>query len=392
MKETPYRIAYLIAGYIRNTLSEQEQDELDNWVNEKDDNLKLFEDLTDEDNINANLAWMDQVQTEQSFQALKEKGAFEIRKKRRSIPPIWLAAASLVLVIGLIYMVWYSNQKQAATPELAGVETGLLQPGGNRATLTLEDGKIIDLSNTVNGQIALGEGSHVRKPADGELVYEREDSTNRTPSMHTLSTPVGGQYQLQLPDGSRVWLNSSTRLVYPSSFTGDERRVAVTGEAYFEVAKKNGQAFKVELANRSSIQVLGTAFNVLAYQDETAQEITLLEGKVTIAKEDQTIPLQPGQQGVIKEGGLSKREKVDTAAIIAWKKGHFEFHDAPIETIMKQVERWYGARIIYEGKVDQLFNASIDRKEPLTKLLHLLELTEQVQFKIDKATIYVLPR
>jgi ferric-dicitrate binding protein FerR (iron transport regulator) len=390
MKETPYRIAYLIAGYIRNTLSVQEQDELDNWVNETDENLRLFEDLTDEDNINANLAWMDQVQTEQSFQALKEKGAFEIRKKKFMIPPVWLAAASVVLVIGLFFLI--RKTQHTSSGQLVARDTTLLQPGGNRATLTLEDGKIIDLSKTVNGQIAQVKGSHVRKPADGELEYEKEDSGNRMPSMHTLSTPVGGQYQLQLPDGTKVWLNAASKLTYPTAFIEAERSVYLSGEAYFEVAKKDGQSFKVQLDNGSVVQVLGTQFNVTSYADETTQEITLLEGKVAVVNKNQTASLMPGQQALINEGKLSTKERVDTERIIAWKNGFFEFHDAHIETIMKQVERWYGATIIYEGKLNQQFNATILRKEPLTKLLHLLDLTGQVQFKIDNKTIYVLPR
>ncbi len=391
MNETPYRIAYLVAGYIRNTLSEQEQDELDNWVNESDENLQLFEDLTDEAAIKENLHWMDQVQTEQSFTALKEKGAFTTRKKKRALPNSWLAAASILLVISLFFLVRYSSQ-DPRPPALTTLENQLLQPGGNKATLTLEDGAVIDLGSAVNGPIAFGKGSHVRKPADGELVYETKAFANRTTSVHTLSTPVGGQYQLQLPDGTKVWLNASSQLRYPTAFSKGERIVNLQGEAYFEVAPNKEAAFKVLLANGAFVQVLGTRFNLFSYPEETAQEITLLEGQVRVTKEKQSVLLLPGQQALLTPAGIDTPTQVDTATAIAWKNGVFEFKDAGIETIMKQVERWYGATIIYEGEVNQLFNASILRSEPLTKLLHLLELTGQVNFKIDKKTIYVLPR
>jgi transmembrane sensor len=392
MKETPYRIAWLIAGYIRNTLSEQEQDELDNWVNQSDQNLQLFEELTDEDNLAENLAWMDQVKSKESFQALQQRGAFKLPKRRVWLQPKWIAAASILLAIGLFFVYRYINQQEPVPTELAAQDDKLLPPGGNKATLTLEDGTMIDLTTAVNGQIALGKGSHVRKPADGELVYEQEDPGNRMPSFHTLSTPVGGQYQLVLPDGSKVWLNAASQLKYPSSFAGAARIVELQGEAYFEVAKKEGQSFEVQLANGTKVEVLGTQFNVLAYPDEPSQEITLLEGKVAVGVNQQSATLQPGQQAMVSAGGVRTKEQVNTETVIAWKKGEFVYHDASIETIMKQVERWYGANIVYEGEVKQLFNASILRKEPLTKLLRLLELTGQVKFNIENQTIHVLPR
>jgi ferric-dicitrate binding protein FerR (iron transport regulator) len=392
MKETPYHIAWLIAGYIRNTLSEQEQIDLDNWVNESDENLRLFEELTDEDNLAENLAWMDQVKSRESFQALQKQGAFVLRKKSVFLQPFWIAAASILLAIGLFFVYRYMNKQEALPTDLVDHDTHAFPPGGNRATLTLEDGSVIDLTTAVNGQLALGKGSHVRKPADGELVYEQQDPGNRIIAVHTLSTPVGGQYQLLLPDGSRVWLNAASQLKYPSAFTGKERVVELQGEAYFEVAKKEGQTFTVQLKDGAAIQVLGTQFNVQAYVAETAKEITLLEGKVSVVNAGQSVALQPGQQAVLNADGLSTKNQVNTEAVIAWKNGEFVFQDASIETIMKQVERWYGAKIVYEGEVKQLFNASILRKEPLTKLLRLLELTGQVKFNIENQTIHVLPR
>jgi ferric-dicitrate binding protein FerR (iron transport regulator) len=202
---------------------------------------------------------------------------------------------------------------------------------------------------------------------------------------------VGGQYQLTLPDGSKVWLNAATKLKYPSRFASNERKVEIDGEAYFEVVKNDKQPFRVVLQDGSTVSVLGTHFNVMSYTNETEKEITLLEGKVAVEKNNSVENLEPGTQAIVKTDAITKRTGIDTEEITAWKNGLFVFHDATIESIMKQVERWYDAKVVYQGDVKQLFNASILRSEPLSKLLRLLELNGYVHFKIENKTIYVLP-
>ena len=391
MDQPAYRIAYLIAGFIRNTITEKEHDELDDWVNESDDNMRLFEELTDERNLEANLAWMDKVQTEQSYKALQEKGAFDVHRKKFQLSPVWIAAASVILIVGVFIIYRFAVNSSTNDNNIAVSDTTQLKPGGNRATLTLSDGSIIDLTTANNGIIEIGKGSHVNKPADGELVYDADVSPIETPSIHTLSTPVGGQYQVTLPDGTKVWLNAATNLKYPSRFASNERKVEIDGEAYFEVAKNDRQPFRVVLQDGSTITVLGTHFNVMSYNNETVKEITLLEGKVAVAKNNSIENLEPGTQAIVKTDAIIKRTGIDTEEITAWKNGLFVFHDATIETIMKQVERWYDAKVVYQGDVKQLFNATILRSEPLSKLLHLLELNGYVHFKIENKTIYVLP-
>jgi ferric-dicitrate binding protein FerR (iron transport regulator) len=391
MDQPAYRIAYLIAAFLRNTITEKEHDELDDWVNESDDNMRLFEELTDERNLEANLAWMDKVQTEQSYKALQEKGAFTIPRKRFQLRPVWLAAASVVLIAGIFFIYRYTGNDNTNNNNIAASDTTQLKPGGNRATLTLDDGSVIDLTTANNGIIKIGKGSHVNKPADGELVYDAGLSPIETPSIHTLSTPVGGQYQLTLPDGTKIWLNAATKLKYPSMFTSNERKVEIDGEAYFEVAKNDKQPFLVALTDGSTVTVLGTHFNVMSYTNETEKEITLLEGKVAVAKNNSVENLEPGTQAIIKADAITKRTGIDTEEITAWKNGLFVFHDATIESIMKQVERWYDAKIVYKGEIKQQFNATVSRNEPLSKLLRLLELNGYVHFKTENKIIYVLP-
>lgn len=400
MKEHPYndmdkaahRTAYLIAGFIRNTLSEKEHDELDNWVNESDHNMRLFEDLTDEKNLEANLEWMDKVQAEESYKAMQQKGAFNMPPKKAYNRRIWFAAASVIALLGVFFVYRYTTSKPGSVEDIVTTDTTLLKPGGNRATLTLEDGKVIDLTYAKTGVIEDASGTHVNKTADGELVYVKDSGiSNTAAALHTLSTPVGGQYQLTLPDGTKVWLNAASTLKFPPAFNGNERKVILTGEAYFEVAKNEKKPFRVSMADSTAVVVTGTHFNINAYQNEKEQQVTLLEGSVTVSNATNVAKLEPGTQALIKNKLITKDKVLDADEITGWKDGLFVFHDAPIESIMMQIERWYDAKIIYKAETKQLFNATILRKEPLAKVLKLLELNGYVHFKTENNNIYVLP-
>jgi transmembrane sensor len=390
MDKEAYRTAYLVAGYIRNTLTEDEHKELDDWVTASDHNMRLFEDLTDEKNIEANLSWMDNVRSDQSFQALQASGAF--RKPAKTIMPnrTWIAAASVIMVLGLFIVYHYTGKNVIRNNGLAISDSIKLKPGGNRATLTLADGSIIDLTTAKNGLIGAGKSVHLNKAVDGELEYVANDSANKTTDTNILSTPAGGQYRVQLSDGTKVWLNAATILKYPTRFTTSERVVQLNGEAYFEVTKNKKQPFHVVLADSVSVTVLGTHFNVMAYDNEMAHEITLLEGSIAVNRKNNTAKLEPGMQAIITGNVITNQKDVDTAEITGWKYGLFIFHDASIQSIMKQVERWYDAKVIFQADIKQQFNATIVRSEPLNKLLHLLELNGYVHFKIENKTIYVL--
>ncbi len=394
MKENPYanmdkgayRIAFLIAGYIRGTITEKDHDELDNWVNESDHNMQLFEELTDENNLEQNLAWMDQVNAEQSYEKSLADGKFETKTKRFRINKVWMAAASVILLVGIFFIYQYVTNMKTKDPLIT--EGSTLQPGGNKATLTLENGTVIDLSSAKNGLLNADSGISVIKTQDGRMVYEDDTIVQTASVMHTLATPLGGQYQVTLPDGTRVWLNASSMLKYPSRFTGKDRRVELNGEGYFEVAKNVSKPFRV-VANDVNVEVLGTHFNINAYSDEPSLTATLLEGSVKVSKGSDFKTLIPGQQSAIV-GDDIRILNVDTSNIVAWKNNEFKFTDAPIENVMRQVKRWYGAEIIYQDKVTHHFNATVDRTEPIDKLLHYLEGTGQVHFKLDNKKIIVM--
>lgn len=391
MDEKAYRVAYLIAGFIRHTLTEKEHDELDNWVNESDRNMQLFEDLTDEKNLAANLDWMDKVQTKKSYQAMQEKGAFNLPSQKFFNKRMWLAAASVIGLIGVFFVYRYTTSKPGAVEDIVTTDTTLLKPGSNRATLTLADGKVIDLTYAKTGVIEDASGAQVNKAADGELEYVNDSSISDAAALHTLSTPVGGQYQVTLADGTRVWLNAASTIKYPMAFRGNERKVILTGEAYFEVTKDLSHPFRVRMPDSTDVLVTGTHFNINAYQNEKERQVALLEGSVTVSNGMNATKLEPGTQALIKNKAITKDKVLDVEEITGWKDGLFVFHDAPIESIMMQIERWYNAKIIYKANIKQLFNATILRKEPLAKVLKLLELNGYVHFKIENNNIYVLP-
>ena len=388
-----FRAAYLIAGYINSTLTAVERQELNDWINTSDNNKQLFESITDEQAIAANMQWMDaaNANTKETFQRLKAAGRFELTKTspRRWI---WTAAAAIVALIGVAYLLFaYFRSTRTDLDKKPIAQQQLLQPGTNKATLQLADGRMIDLDQANNGQLLSKGGKDVSQPIEGELVYDHSQVNNLHAGMRTLSVPIGGQFRLSLPDGTKVWLNAASTFRYPNTFTGPERRVELSGEAYFEIANNARQPFVVSLADSHSVTVLGTHFNVQAYPEDQGEKITLLQGSVRVNNKEKKMVLTPGTQATLRATEITTRNNINMEEVTAWKDGLFVFHDASIETIMQQVAKWYDAKVVYKGKIDHQFNAVILRSEPLTNLLHLLELNGHVKFKTENNIIYVLP-
>lgn len=391
MDKEAHRVAYLIAGYIRNTLTPAEHEELDDWVNENDRNMRLFEDLTDERNIETNLQMMEKAQSERIFRELQQGGRFE-KPKGRKIGLAWMSAVAVVIVLLGVIAVWRSaNTSSPQNSNLPIAKTHMLQPGGNRATLTLPDGSVIDLTYAKNGALPNAEALNIAKQDDQVLIYGQRSGNKEIEAIHILTTPVGGQFQVILYDSTKVWLNAESTLRYPVTFQDNERKVELSGEAYFEVAHNAKAPFKVVMADSDTVTVLGTHFNVQAYPKEKEKAVTLLEGKVLVQNDKDKAVLTPNMQATIQGNVLNTNENVDIEEITGWKDGLFVFHDAPIEKIMSQVARWYNAKIVYRGNIRQQFNATINRSEPLEKLLHLLQLNGYVKFKTENDIIYVYP-
>lgn len=300
-------------------------------------------------------------------------------------------AALILLFIGLgtYYNLIATNGSETtviATPVLAKKD---LRPGGNRAILTLSNGSTVVLDSTGNGFVTQQSNTQIVKTAKGQLSYTTLNQNSKELVYNSVSIPRGGQYQLVLPDGTKVWLNADSSIRFPVAFVGKERKVTITGEAYFEVAKDKKKPFIVSSANMD-VEVLGTHFNVSAYAEESIVKTTLLEGSVKINNKKSEVYLVPGQQSQLNNSGqFSIKNNIDVDKEIAWTKGKFQFNSNTIQEIMLQLSRWYDVEVIYQGKVSsETFSAIIKRSSNISQVLKLME-ASGVKFDIEGKKIYV---
>ncbi|UPK72498.1 FecR family protein [Chitinophaga filiformis] len=297
----------------------------------------------------------------------------------------WAAAASLLIAGGASIWIFRPVQHNP----VAIVQSTELEPGGNKAILTLANGQQIVLDNLAKGNIPVQGGVTITKADSGAIAYI---GTGDNVQYHTLSTPRGGQFQLTLPDGSKVWLNSASSIRYPTAFTGTERKVEMTGEGYFEVAPDAAKPFTVK-AGKIDVHVLGTGFNIMAYADENAIRTTLVSGSVKVQTGNAATVLTPGVQASLAPNEQAfKTSRPDLAEVLAWKNGQFRFNRTGIKNIMRQVERWYDVDVSYEGNVDNIeFQGILSRKVNAKALLETLEATGEVHFRIEGDHISVIP-
>jgi transmembrane sensor len=312
------------------------------------------------------------------------------------------AAAVLLLCLGAGFFAYRSYLPKKTTQFTRSQD---LPPGGNTAFLTLADGSRIALTDTGNDKLAEQQGVRISSTAEGQLIYTPTNTTldsKEINQLNTIETPKGGQYQLRLPDGTKVWLNAASKLNYPVSFKGlKERRVILEGEAYFEVSPNKKQPFRVASAGQE-VEVLGTHFNISSYADDNTTRTTLLEGSVKVAPlgyagghEGQAVwplgkTLKPGQQA-FKVNAQFQVTQADTLAAIAWKKGDFVFN-SDIKTIMQQISRWYNVTVVYQGNItNEEFGGTISRSKNINEILDVLESTNRIHFKLEGRRITVMP-
>jgi transmembrane sensor len=308
-----------------------------------------------------------------------------------SLFPQWKTiAASIVITIGIGSFFYYLNYKTISpmTTKVTALKSDV-NPGVTGAILTLGNGATILLDSLSNGQLTNQKNTAVTKKK-GELIYT--PGSNAQEVQNTLTTPRAHRYNLVLADGTKVWLNAASSITFPTAFTGKERKVAITGEAYFEVAKDPKHPFRV-FANDIEVKVLGTHFNINAYQDEENIKTTLLEGSVQLSKKDKRIFLKPGQQGQVSNtGNLKIVTDINLEAIMAWKNGTFYFENASTQMVLKEISRWYDVTVIYEKGVPAgIFEGEIQKDIQLSVLLKTLEKSNHIHFEIEGKTIKVLP-
>ncbi|WJS96669.1 DUF4974 domain-containing protein [Flavobacterium johnsoniae] len=376
-------ILMLLQKYQEGTLSDTEKDKLDAWYLHKalNSNIQLSGDEMDD-----------------SYEHLKSKLPLKQKQKVISIWPGVAVAASIVVLLGS-GIFYFTSSKQPSQNIQVVEKVKEIAPGGNRGILTLSNGKQIILSDITSKDVIAKEGEEdevtIKMDENGVITYVINPNSNTSKedvnSFNTLSTPTGGQYNIVLADGTKVFLNAVSSIKYPTQFNGDQRIVELEGEAYFEVAKNKNKPFLVKSDNQI-IEVLGTHFNVHAYNNESVVKTTLLEGSVAVSYKNQKTVLKPGQQSNASNGFTKILVKeVDTEEAIAWKNGRFKFDNADLKSVMKQLERWYGIKVEYRGDVsDVRFNGGTFRNKNLSEVLKVLELSN-IKFKVEGKTVIVYP-
>jgi len=294
-------------------------------------------------------------------------------------------AASVLLCILIGFSVYLNQPDIKQEPQETFIPQDL-NPGGNKAILTLTDGSSISLENMNLGMVARQGNTVIHKPEEGLITYSHKGDPNLN-QYNTIVSPAGGEYRVQLSDGSRIWLNSESSITFPAVFTENERMVKITGEVYFDIVKDVNRPFYVEVDNVQKIKVLGTQFNVNAYKDEGIVTTTLIEGSVEIIQQQDKntgIKLTPGEQSSITgEGEIYIRNDVNTEEILAWKNGTFQFENTDIHTVMRQIGRWYNVEIIFaEEKYQRKFSGKINRNMNASQVFEILKFTG-LNFKIE---------
>jgi transmembrane sensor len=401
------RLKYLLEKYLANSCSPEELDLLLASVSENagSDELRLtleacWERVRGEKPI-------PEVDTAALFEAiLQREGEFgrKRRLRRRRLARNRTVALSAVLAIIVAWGIVLMVRPGSPTPIKPVVAAHSrfkndVQPGGNKAVLVLANGQSIILDSANNGMLATQGGMKVIKLSNGQLAYRSgKDDQNSPPVYNTISTPRGGQYELVLEDGTRIWLNAESSIRFPTVFTGKDRSVELSGEAYFEVAPKASNPFKIYMLNqpgteksRKEIDVLGTKFNVMAYDEEKMVRTTLLEGAIAVGDESGKDLMKPGQQAEWQQAGSGVKisDDADIDAAVAWKNGFFSFDRSDIRTIMRQLSRWYDLKVTYkDGGTDKTFWGGIQKDLPLSDVLRILE-KSGVEFSIDGKNVTV---
>ena len=389
--------AGLITRYLQNNLTEKEHQELQVWMASDKANRELFEEIINENNQADAIHFLNQLSVEDGWNSVNKKIKHQDNRNKHPAGRsnavnkkiAWAAAASFIIIV-LGFFFWNKLNWEPTIMSNLNTPAEIL-PGGNRATLTLANGSVIPLDTLADGTIADQGNVQVIK-LNGQLQYQSAGTENVS-AYNTIQTPKGGKYKIILADGTTVWLNASSSLKFPVAFIGNERKVELTGEGFFDVTKDAKKPFRVLLENGEKIEVLGTSFNVNAYQDETHLRTTLLEGKITFTKNSISKTIYPGQQISVSSNNINAidvLDNIDTDEVTAWKNDLFIFSSNDIKSIMRQISRWYDVEIVYSGEMkNDKFSGIVSSKTNLSQVLKIME-EGGMKFKIEgkKITVY----
>lgn len=398
MEKQPYNITQLFQKYLLDQCTPEETVQLFHYFEIEENDVKLKELINQE--LERELENAPAEVHRKHLTNLFDQIAANIQKEEKNhgyryifFHP-WIRVAAVLLIVSLASLASYIYLHHTPSEQLAILTAGNLKPGSDKATLTLYNGKQVVLNDLNEGEIVKESGLIVTNSLDGQVMYHVDSSVvtdaSHANDVNTMTTPRGGQYQIALADGTKVWLNASSSITFPSRFSGNNRTVKLVGEAYFEVAHDASRPFFVQ-TSESVVQVLGTTFNVMSYPDENVSQITLLEGSVNIKRNRHTQLLKPGQQAEIKQGNDGIDVKlVDLKQATAWKNGVFIWDQSELSQVMRQIGRWYDAEIIYDGKVPEVaLTGIVSRQDSLKVLLDILEVTGGLKFDIRGNRIIV---
>ncbi|HUZ57243.1 MAG TPA: FecR domain-containing protein [Hanamia sp.] len=387
------RIHYLLEAYISKQANAAEESELMVWVLEagKDSELKSYVlDIWNQHKPSEDLSYVD---WDGIYSCIMQPPVVSMEPKVRKMRWTRLTAAAVIgIALAAGTYLYFTSRQQKTIAIEQPKQNDIAPPSDNKAVLTLADGTKIEIDSSGNGTVAVQGNVKIIKQSTGEISYA--GTAAGKVSYNTLSVPRGSKPMcLMLSDGSKVWINVGSSLTYPTSFIGNERRVKLTGEAYFEVIHNEKMPFIVQNGD-VTVRDLGTHFNVNTYSDEPAERITLLEGSVRISKNALSQLLKPGQQARFnnENGDIKVLNDVNMDEVMAWKNGKFMFDkNTDIYTIMRQISRWYNVDIEYQGKINQRFWGSISKDVNVSQVLKILEATGGVKFKVEGNKIIVLP-
>lgn len=307
----------------------------------------------------------------------------------------WLAIAATFLLLVSVggYVLLNKDKKPLSVAKVVPTKIDI-EPGGDKAILTLADGKQIVLDDAKKGQLATQGNTAITKTKDGQITYRIENLLPANEIVNnTLTTPRGGQFRVTLPDGSEVWLNAASSITYPSAFTGNKREVELTGEAYFEIQKNPERPFTINVNNKQQVEVLGTHFNIEAYTDDNYIKTTLIEGSVKLNTGKRQLILTPGQMAINKMGQNLLVKQADVDEVMAWKNGMLVFNNENIVTMMKRISRWYDIDVSFIGNMKHVnFVGNYSRTKGLATLLNNIELAGKAQFKIEGRRVTVIEK
>ncbi|PZR09468.1 MAG: hypothetical protein DI539_22000 [Flavobacterium psychrophilum] len=375
----------LLAKYLTKTLTEEEKKLFDDWVNSDPGHKALVETLERNNMLGQQLEDIASV-TDDSIEEDKRRLSLMLLGEVAATPAvvrpvrtrrIWWQVAAAASIVALSIVVYKQFDRPAAQPtNIVSTQAPMPEPGTDKAVLLLADGRKITLDSVSNTSLTLGQSVASVDPAKGVLTYQGGKSNSELiVDHHTLQTPTGGQYKVQLSDGTIVWLNAASSITYPTLFTGNTREISITGEVYLEVSKNKNKPFLVHVGKDQTIEVLGTRFAINAYPDEPTIKTTLVEGSVKVTEEhsNSSIRLKPGQQSQLSHESINVVNDVDLEEATAFVNGYFYFNNADVPTAMRQLAKWYGLKVSYKGAIKTSgFRGKIQRSFSLDDALKIL--------------------